>query len=268
MLHPGSGWVASLQGRESDRPILVQSFHSRSDLSQKVDILHAPVLRRQTRIFVRALAILCAGSPGAIFSVGSWSMRCAVGRKGIGVKRFEGDSITPMGRYKIVSWRARFDRSPSSHIDCDRISKSSGWCDDPRASAYNLAVSLPLRFSAEALWRDDHLYDLIGVIDFNSRPRVRGRGSAIFLHVARDDFSPTAGCIALPRGQLYKLKAILSRKPQIFIGDKCWRRSPKIAEPTRIRVAPSSTANSKSALIPIDSSAIPNSFARCFKSAK
>ncbi len=185
------------------------------------------------------LPALSNGSPRGILSVGSLSMRCAVGRKGIGVKRFEGDSITPKGKYKLVGWLARFDRSCGSHMYCGRISKSSGWCDDPSSSAYNLPVSLPLRFGAEALWRDDQLYDLIGVINFNFRPRVRGRGSAIFLHVAQDNFSPTAGCIALPRSQLYKLQAILSKTVQIFIGDKCWRRSPKIAEPTRTRVAPS-----------------------------
>jgi L,D-peptidoglycan transpeptidase YkuD (ErfK/YbiS/YcfS/YnhG family) len=209
-------------------------------LLQKVDILHAPGPPRHSRIFVRPLPMLpYYGPPRAILSVGLSSMRCAVGRKGIGVKRFEGDSVTPAGKYRIVDWRARFDRSPASHAECRRIVKSSGWCDDPRSPAYNLPVSLPLRFSAEALWRADHLYDLIGVINFNFRPRARGRGSAIFLHAADDDFSPTAGCVALPRSQLRKLKAVLSSKPQVFIGDKCWRRSPKIAEPTRIRVAPS-----------------------------
>ncbi|MGO8737950.1 L,D-transpeptidase family protein [Rhodoblastus sp.] len=166
-------------------------------------------------------------------------MRCAVGRNGIGVKRAEGDSVTPVGRYNIVSWRARFDRSRGSHIGCHRISTSSGWCDDPASPAYNRLVQLPHRFSAEALWRDDGLYDLIGVVDFNFRPRVRNRGSAIFLHIAHDDYAPTAGCVAISRSQLCKLKSVLSRKAQIFIGENCWRRSPKIAEPTRIRVAPS-----------------------------
>ena len=231
------GYSVVIADRESEDSILGQTF-SRLELLQRADSgVPGPGRRRHSRIFIRALPTLPSGPPRAVLSVGSSSMRCAVGRKGIGVKRFEGDSITPAGRHKLVNWRARFDRSRGSHIGCDRISESSGWCDDPRSSSYNLPVSLPLRFGAEALWRDDGLYDLIGVINFNFRPRVRGRGSAIFLHVAQHYLPPTAGCIALPRSQLYKLKAVLSTKVQIFIGDTCWRRSPKIAEPTRTKVA-------------------------------
>ena len=204
-----------------------------------MNVLHARGWRRHSRIFVRALPLLPSFSPRAVLRVGSLSMPCVVGRGGIGVKRREGDGITPAGHYKIIRWRARFERLPGSHVGCRRILKDSGWCDDPRSPAYNHPVRFPYPSSAEALWRDDRLYDLIGVVNFNFRPRVRGRGSAIFLHIAHDDFSPTAGCVALPRGLLRKLKSILSSRPQIFIGDRCWRRSPKIADPTRITVAPS-----------------------------
>lgn len=224
--------------RQSRSASFRSGSESRFELLKKINVFLARGRRRHSRIFVRSLPLLPSVAPRAVLRVGSLSMPCVVGRSGIGVKRMEGDAITPAGNYKIIQWRAQFDRLSGSHVGCRQILKNSGWCDDPRSPAYNHPVRLPYPFSAEAMWRDDQLYDLIGVINFNFRPRVRGRGSAIFLHIAHDDFSPTAGCIALPRARLRKLKSILSAQPQIFIGERCWRRSPKTADPTRIRVAP------------------------------
>lgn len=224
------------------------------NLRQKVDIFHRRGSHRLSHLFVRSLPLLPARPRCAVLSAGSRSLRCAVGRNGVGVKRIEGDSITPIGHYNIVNWYARFDRKPRFRVGCVMISRSTGWCDDPHSFAYNRIVRLPHPFSAETLWRDDHLYDLVGVINFNFRPRIRGRGSAIFLHFAQNDLAPTAGCVALHTTELYKLKSILSARAQIFIGDRYWRRSPKIADPTLTSVAPIWTANSKSALIPIESS--------------
>jgi L,D-peptidoglycan transpeptidase YkuD (ErfK/YbiS/YcfS/YnhG family) len=209
-----------------------------TNLRQKADIFHPRGKRHYSRMFVRPLPKLGPFRQRAVLAVGPHSLHCAVGRQGINVKRREGDFITPTGKYRIIEWLARFDRSPGAHMGCRRILKCSGWCDSPRSSAYNRPIRLPHHFSAEALWRDDRVYDLIGVINFNVRPCVRAKGSAIFLHIDRDDFQPTAGCVALSRSQLFKLKPILSAQPQIFIGGRFWRRSPKIAEPTRIKVAP------------------------------
>jgi L,D-peptidoglycan transpeptidase YkuD (ErfK/YbiS/YcfS/YnhG family) len=91
------------------------------------------------------------------------------------------------------------------------IRKDDGWCEDPLDRNYNRPVKLLHASSADRLWRDDHLYDLIIELDHNTRPRIPFRGSAVFIHFARKDFTPTAGCIALKRGDLQKLLALLAR---------------------------------------------------------
>jgi L,D-peptidoglycan transpeptidase YkuD (ErfK/YbiS/YcfS/YnhG family) len=206
---------------------------------QKVDIFTDRGSRHLSRIDVRALPHLPGRNPSAVLSVGPFLfLPCAIGRKGIGVKQREGDSITPLGQYKITAWFHRIGQLKQCSTGCRIISPKTGWCDDPNSFAYNRKVSLPFRFGAESLWREDALYDIIGVINFNMRPRIRGRGSAIFLHVAGTGFPPTAGCVALPKAVLQKLKLRLAARPQVFIDNGFARRSPKIAEPTRILVAP------------------------------
>lgn len=238
------------------------------DLRQKVDIFHPRSPQQHDRLSVRALPRLPSRPPCANLAIGPLSFRCVVGRGGIGVKRREGDFITPVGKHRITSWLARFDRRTHWRAGCQIITKSSGWCDDPRSYTYNRLARLPFPWRTETLWREDHLYDIIGVIDFNACPRVRGRGSAIFIHIARDDFAPTAGCVALPEKSLSKIKPLLSARTRIVIGDVYCRRSPKIADPTRIAVEPNCTAKSKSALMPIESSPRPNSWAKLLSRAK
>jgi L,D-peptidoglycan transpeptidase YkuD (ErfK/YbiS/YcfS/YnhG family) len=92
-----------------------------------------------------------------------------------------------------------------------------GWCDDPRDRNYNRRVRWPYRASAEQLWRADRVYDLIVVLDHNQRPRVRGHGSAIFIHVARDGYAPTEGCIALKRGELLRLLRALKPDAKVAV---------------------------------------------------
>jgi L,D-peptidoglycan transpeptidase YkuD (ErfK/YbiS/YcfS/YnhG family) len=163
---------------------------------------------------------------------------CAIGRQGIGLKRREGDSITPIGKYKITGWFHRIDRQRQRSLGDRSISTKKGWCDDPISFTYNREVRLPFPFSAESLWRDDPLYDILGVINFNIRPRIRGRGSAIFRHVAGMGLPPTAGCVALSKAALQKLKLRLAARPQISIDNGFGRRSPNIAEPSRTFVPP------------------------------
>lgn len=92
-----------------------------------------------------------------------------------------------------------------------------GWCDAPSDPNYNRQVRYPYRASAEALWRDDGLYDLVAVLDYNVRPRVRGRGSAIFMHVARPGYLPTEGCIALRKDHLRRLLSLTGRGSTINV---------------------------------------------------
>lgn len=92
-----------------------------------------------------------------------------------------------------------------------------GWCDAPSDRNYNRGVTLPYSASTERMWRDDELYDVVGILDHNARPRVRGRGSAIFLHVARAGYRPTEGCVALARGDLMRVLRLVGRGARLII---------------------------------------------------
>ncbi len=133
--------------------------------------------------------------------------RAALGRGGIKALKREGDGGTPLGRLPIREVMYRADRvpRPRTRLPCHAIRKDDGWCDDPSDRNYNRRIRLPARRSAEGLMRADHLYDLIVVLGYNDRPRVRGKGSAIFMHLARPDYTPTDGCIALSRRDLSAL---------------------------------------------------------------
>ena len=140
---------------------------------------------------------------------------CALGRSGtVAIKR-EGDGGTPVGRMRLVNLIVRRDRipGPACALPSRPIGRRDGWCDDRSDGKYNRPVRLPVSASAEILWRDDRVYDVIGILDWNLRPRIRGRGSAIFLHLCRPGFQPTEGCIALRRADLLRLLAICGSRP-------------------------------------------------------
>lgn len=133
------------------------------------------------------------------FRVGAETFRAALGRGGVRAVKREGDGATPAALLQLRKVLYRPDRgtAPSCAMPVDPISPDDGWCDDPGHADYNLMVRLPIAASAEALWRKDAVYDIIGVLGWNDEPVVAGLGSAIFLHLARDDFAPTEGCVAL-----------------------------------------------------------------------
>ncbi len=139
-----------------------------------------------------------------------WQARCALGRGGVGRKAREGDGVTPTGRFALrrVLYRADRIAKPTAPFPCRPIEPGDGWCDDPGSPDYNRLVALPHPAGHERLWRDDALYDLIVAVGFNDGPVVRGAGSAIFMHVARPDFGPTEGCVALA---LADLQSVLAR---------------------------------------------------------
>lgn len=128
-------------------------------------------------------------------------LRAAHGRGGVvpAMAKREGDGGTPAGLLRLVRVLYRADRlsAPNCNVPVEPIAPLDGWCDDVADPAYNKPVRLPFAPSHEALWREDHVYDIIGVLDWNLSPVTRGRGSAIFFHVATSDYAPTAGCVAL-----------------------------------------------------------------------
>jgi L,D-peptidoglycan transpeptidase YkuD (ErfK/YbiS/YcfS/YnhG family) len=130
--------------------------------------------------------------------------RAAIGKNGVTAEKREGDGATPVGVHRLlrVVYRADRVRAPACVMPVEPIGKQDGWCDDPGDAAYNLRVTLPYAGRHERLWREDGLYDVVGVLDWNRDPVVKYRGSAIFLHVAAADFAPTEGCVGLAAGDL------------------------------------------------------------------
>ena len=149
---------------------------------------------------------------GAVAEWRGKALRCAIGRGSIAETKVEGDGVTPVGRWPLRRVLYRADRlaPPQTVLPLAVIGADDGWCDDPGDPAYNRPVRLPYAASHERLQREDSLYDVIVVLGHNDDPVVPGAGSAIFLHVARDDFGPTEGCVALA---LEDLLAVLNEAP-------------------------------------------------------
>jgi L,D-peptidoglycan transpeptidase YkuD (ErfK/YbiS/YcfS/YnhG family) len=147
--------------------------------------------------------------PDGRFVLRGETYRAALGRGGVRADKTEGDEATPLGLLPLrrVLYRADRGRAPASAVPVELLAPEDGWCDDPTHRDYNRMVRLPHPARHERLWRDDAVYDVIGVLGWNDAPVVRGRGSAIFLHVARPDFTPTEGCIALPEPVLRQILA-------------------------------------------------------------
>ncbi len=152
-------------------------------------------------------------------SAGRRYTKVALGRSGIKTNKREGDGATPAGRYRLVRlwWRPDRIPRPRTLLPVRPITALDGWCEDPSDRRYNRAIRIAPGQSGDRLWRSDALYDLVIEIDHNKRPRVSGRGSAVFVHVARAELAPTAGCISLPVNTLKQLIARLGPKTTITI---------------------------------------------------
>ena len=140
-------------------------------------------------------------------SYNNYKAKCAIGKRGISIKKKEGDFITPKGTFKIKEIFYRKDRVPNLITSLKKtvIRKNMGWCDDPRSKKYNKLIYFPFKHSAEKLYRRENIYDIILVLNFNMNPVKKNKGSAIFIHVAKKNFQPTQGCIALNKFELIKL---------------------------------------------------------------
>jgi len=159
--------------------------------------LHLPALH----LIVQPLA--ARGEPAFAVWAGR-PMACAIGRGGLTESKHEGDGKTPTGTFamRAILWRPDRVRRPISRLPAAALSPRAGWCTAPGNPAYNAPVLLPYPAPSEALWRHDHMYDLILILGYNDAPVRPGRGSAIFLHIASPGLAPTAGCIALRRPDL------------------------------------------------------------------
>nr|WP_294510331.1 L,D-transpeptidase family protein [uncultured Rhodopila sp.] len=148
--------------------------------------------------------------PGGLLTIQSETFRAALGRGGVRADKREGDGVTPAAALPLRQVFYRADRlaAPDCAVPVRALGRDDGWCDDPADAAYNRPVRLPIGASAEALWRDDAVYDIIGVLGWNDNPIEPGRGSAIFLHIAQPDYAPTAGCVALAPDDLRRILAM------------------------------------------------------------
>jgi L,D-peptidoglycan transpeptidase YkuD (ErfK/YbiS/YcfS/YnhG family) len=161
--------------------------------------------------------------PGArsrgVLLAGRLAIPVVIGRTGIRANKREGDGATPRGRFRLrrLWWRPDRNPKPLTLLPTTRIDRVVAWCEDVRDRRYNRAFRRSANEPGDRLWRDDHLYDFIIEIDHNTRPRVAGRGSAVFLHLSRPDRSPTAGCIAFAARDLRRLLPRLGPDTRILV---------------------------------------------------
>jgi L,D-peptidoglycan transpeptidase YkuD (ErfK/YbiS/YcfS/YnhG family) len=145
--------------------------------------------------------------------------RCSVGRGGVALKAREGDGVTPIGQWPLrrVLYRADRLKAPACALAVATLERDLGWCETPDDPAYNKPVQLPYRATSESMWREDGLYDVVLVVGFNDDPVVAGLGSAIFVHVARPNYAPTAGCVGLALPDLLEALAQLRPNDRLIV---------------------------------------------------
>lgn len=145
--------------------------------------------------------------------------RCALGISGIKKSKIEGDGCTPSGIYKLIKLYYRKDRINfiKNDIREKKIKKNTGWCDDIKSKFYNKEIKLPSNYSYEKFYRNDNIYDIIGVLNYNINPIIKGKGSAIFIHIAKKNFSKTKGCIALKKKDLIDILGKIKKNTKIKI---------------------------------------------------
>jgi len=187
-----------------------------------------PDRQAQIRILARS-----ARSRKAWLAYGGTIVPCALGTGGCRVRKREGDGATPIGRWHARQVFYRPDRGPRprSRLPVRPLRRSDGWCDAVGDRNYNRWVRHPYHTSAEKLWRSDNLYDLIVTLDHNQRPRIQGRGSAVFVHMAGAGWQPTAGCIGVRRDHLLRLIAWLDRERALSVCAPVAKKRPE--EPLR-----------------------------------
>lgn len=179
--------------------------------------VHKVVKIREVRVFPHP-----ADRRRGILVAGPLHWPCALGTGGVTELKREGDGATPAGRYRLLALKIRHDRQTGVHGDTPVrvIRRDDAWSEDPLSGQYNRPIRLKPDDPGDRLWREDRLYDIVGVLDWNIRPRVSFRGSAIFLHLCRPGYLPTAGCIALEPDHLRRLLAACTRRPVFIVAGR------------------------------------------------
>jgi L,D-peptidoglycan transpeptidase YkuD (ErfK/YbiS/YcfS/YnhG family) len=175
--------------------------------------------------------VASAAATRGLLEVGAASFPCALGRAGVRARKREGDGATPRGVWPMRQVLYRADRvpRPKTALPVEPIERGRGWCDAPGDRNYNRCVALPYPGRSEPLWREDALYDLLVVLGYNDAPRIRGRGSAIFLHVAASGRPPTAGCVALAARHVRRIIECAGPGTRLAVLDDAARRpKPKV----------------------------------------
>ncbi|MGD0764072.1 MAG: L,D-transpeptidase family protein [Roseiarcus sp.] len=177
---------------------------------------------RPPRARLKSLRVLPRPGNRALgwLTAGPFRVACALGRSGIARDKREGDGATPAGRFRLPWAYFRPDRArpAAGGAPLRALRRDTGWCEDPASARYNRPVRLPAADGADRMWREDALYDLVFVLDHNFSRRCKGRGSAIFFHLARPGLTPTAGCVAIAAADMRKLAPRLARDATMRIG--------------------------------------------------
>ena len=148
-----------------------------------------------------------------------YKLRCSIGKRGISIKKREGDKKTPKGefRFKYILYRKDRIFKLKTKLKKIAINKKMGWCDDPNSNHYNKIINYPSKFSAEKLWRKENIYDIIIIIDYNLNPIIKNKGSAIFLHIAKKKYQPTNGCVAVNKKNIRLITSTINKKTKLKI---------------------------------------------------
>ena len=149
----------------------------------------------------------------------NYKLKCSIGKNGITNKKKEGDNKTPRGKFKFKYILYRKDRITNlkTRLKSVKIKKNMGWCDDTKSKYYNQLIKTPFKHSYEKLWLKENIYDIILVLNYNMNPVIKNKGSAIFLHIAKNKYQTTKGCVAISKPNIKLLVSKLNQKTRLNI---------------------------------------------------
>ena len=148
----------------------------------------------------------------------AFEFKCSIGKNGLKKNKYEGDKCTPVGTFSLGPVYYRNDRIAKldTELKTIKIDKQMGWCDDPNNANYNRKIKLNKKNKGEKFYRKEKIYDIVLVINYNTKKIIKGRGSAIFIHLT-NNYKPTKGCVALSLNDLQILLKIIKKKSKIKI---------------------------------------------------
>lgn len=150
---------------------------------------------------------------------GPYRFARSIGRNGFSANKVEGDGTTPIGHFTFrkIYYRADRVQCPQTVLPVSELTPECGWCDDPQSPDYNRYIQKPYRMSHESMWMDKSLYDIVIVVGHNDDPAVAGKGSAVFIHIAPENWGPTSGCIGLQKKDLITVVEQATTQTQLII---------------------------------------------------